>query len=63
LSAAKPETRSSSAHACFEIGLKWFLFAFYGLGTVLAFEFVPEFLAQPAFSNPQKFAEQNKNHF
>jgi Na+-transporting NADH:ubiquinone oxidoreductase subunit NqrB len=37
--------KSVSAHACSEIGLKWFLFAFYGLGTVLDFAFAPEFLA------------------
>jgi len=27
----------SSAHACSEIGLKWFLFALYDLGTALGF--------------------------
>jgi hypothetical protein len=48
-----------SAHACSENGLKWFLFAFCDLGADLGFALFLNSLPQPAFSNPQKFAERN----
>ena len=32
-----------SAHACSEIGLKWFLFALHDLGTALGFVSVLDF--------------------
>jgi hypothetical protein len=40
------------ALACPEIGLKWSLFAFYDLETVLDFAFVPEFLAATSLLEP-----------
>ena len=37
------KTDFSSAHACSEIGLKWFLFALHDLGTALGFVCVFDF--------------------
>jgi hypothetical protein len=42
----------SGAHACSLIGVKWFLFAFCGLGTVLGFAFVSEFLVATSLFEP-----------
>jgi len=40
------QTKQNSAHACSEIGLKWFLFAFHDLRKVLGFVSVLDFFEQ-----------------
>jgi hypothetical protein len=47
-----PNISKKSAHVCSEIGVKWFLFAFYDLRTALDFAFVPEFLAAASLFEP-----------
>jgi hypothetical protein len=49
-----------SAHACSEIGLKWFLFAIHDLGAVLEFISVLDFFGYLSLSNP---AETCKREF
>jgi hypothetical protein len=41
--------RFSGAHACSEIGQKWFLFALHNLGTALGFVSVLDFLGVLSF--------------
>jgi len=41
--------RYRSAHACSEIGLKWFLFALHDLGTALGFVSILDFLGDFVF--------------
>jgi len=43
--------RFSSAHACSEIGLKWFLFALHDPGTALGFVSILDFLGDFVSSN------------
>jgi hypothetical protein len=38
------EKENASAHACSEIGLKWFLFALHDLGTALGYASVLDFI-------------------
>jgi hypothetical protein len=43
-----------SAHACSEIGLKWFLFALHHLGTTLGFVSVLDFFGHFVFLEPEE---------
>jgi len=51
---------ATGAHACSEIGLKWFLFAIYDLRAVLEFISVLDFFGHLSLSNP---AETCKREF
>jgi hypothetical protein len=51
------------AHACSQIGLKWFLFAFYDLETVLDFAFVPEFPAATSLLKPAEACRTESKPF
>jgi hypothetical protein len=54
---------SRSAHACSLIGVKWFLFAFCDLGTVLDFAFVPEFLVATSLLEPAEVCRTDSRPF